>query len=275
MWLRHIFCPKCFKHEMNEGELVEFLILCLLASHSSSPDAYICTSVPYIENIFRPAGRTRHLWQCLHLVAAATITVADKQSQQNYRLIYWHPKRPISSPETIGIVRNWLDLMNGTSQFPKSKNSSKKGPKFGRGWKKLIKNWKIYFWIDLDDYCPIPPKKNKVIFSSPWKIIPSMPPKPRGHPPKKCHNLTGLQNSSLSTAPLATSNSQACHNITKGNGLGHTPITRSVCHMYITGHTAGKFSHTAPAPTNTAPVLTPQPRWQVFTTVCHETPWFW
>ncbi|KAF8224391.1 hypothetical protein L208DRAFT_1410311 [Tricholoma matsutake] len=54
-----------------------------------------------------------------------------------------------------------------------------------------------------------------------------MPPKPRGHPPKKRRNLTGLQNnSSLSVAPLATSNSQACHNV-RIIGLGDAATARS------------------------------------------------
>ena len=42
---------------MNEGESVGSLVLRLLVSHSSSPDANKCTSEPYIENI-RLAGRT-------------------------------------------------------------------------------------------------------------------------------------------------------------------------------------------------------------------------
>ena len=41
------------------------------------------------------------------------------------------------------------------------------------------------------------------------------------------------------------------------------------------GHTVGKFSHTAPTPANTAPILTLQPQWQVFTMVCHETLQVW
>lgn len=55
-----------------------------------------------------------------------------------------------------------------------------------------------------------------------------MPPKPKGRPLKKRRNLTGLKNNlSSSTAPSATSNSQACHNVSMANGLGDTVIARS------------------------------------------------
>jgi hypothetical protein len=135
------------------------------------------TKVPWL-SLPRPL-RTNYAF-----LASSIRTVVEKQSQQNYRPIYWHAKRPISSPETIG---NWLYLTNGTSQFPKSKDSSEKRSKIWRGPKKIDKILKNSF---LNEYCPIPPKKNKVIFSSPRKIIPSMPPKPRGRPPKKHRNLT-------------------------------------------------------------------------------------
>ena len=77
--------------------------------------------------------------------------------------------------------------------------------------KNLIKYLKNHFYTDLHEYCPIPLKEKKIIFSSPHKIIFSMPPKPRGCPPKKCCNFTGLQNSSSSAAPLATSKCLSSH----------------------------------------------------------------
>ena len=45
------------------------------------------------------------------------------------------------------------------ADFPKSKIYQKNGPKYWRGPKKSLKSQKSHFWIDLDKYCPIPPKK--------------------------------------------------------------------------------------------------------------------
>ena len=48
------------------------------------------------------------------------------------------------------------------------------------------------------------------------KRNPTMPPKPRGHPPKKSCNLAGLQNNhSLTSIPSMTSFSQGCQTVSE------------------------------------------------------------
>ena len=92
------------------------------------------------------------------------------------------------------------------ADFPKAKICQKNGPKYWRGLKESIKSQKS------NKYYPIPPKKIKIIYIPSSKKIPTMPPKPRGRPPKKCRNITGLQNSSSSSIVLPViSFSQGSH----------------------------------------------------------------
>jgi hypothetical protein len=98
------------------------------------------------------------------------------------------------------------------ADFPKAKICQKNAQNIGAGLKKSIKSQKSHFWIDLDKYYPIPPKKIKIIYIPSSKKIPTMPPKSRGRPPKKCRNITGLQNSSSSSIVLPViSFSQGSH----------------------------------------------------------------
>ena len=76
-----------------------------------------------------------------------------------YKLIYWDRWQFFWSPKTIGIGRDWEDLSIGPTGLPKSDDLPKK---FGATRKIQLS----HFWIDIDEYCLVPPKKLRWFIST-------------------------------------------------------------------------------------------------------------